>query len=440
MVRAVYTAFLAAGIVILAPVFLYRALRHKKYIGSLNERFGYPRVRPSDRPTLWIHAVSVGEVIAVESFVRAIAAEMYGWRVVLSTTTATGQQVARERFPELEVFYFPLDLPGPVSRTMSRVRPKALCLVETEIWPNVLAHCRRRRIPVAVVNGRLSDNSYRGYSRVRFLLRGVLANVSRFLMQTPTDAERIRSLGADASKVMVAGNMKYDVDREAFDSRTAATRQQLERAFGALDTRPLIVAGSTGPGEESVLLEALTLVRARTGCEDTRMLIAPRHPERFDEVAKLVAASGFRFVRRSGVPDAGESRNADVLLLDSIGELAAAYADASIVFVGGSLIPRGGHSILEPAMFARPIVVGPHTENFRKVVADFLDADAVLQLSNEQCNPHGVADVFSRLLLDENRRHQLGERALHVLETNRGATARTVAAARELFESGVQPS
>lgn len=434
VVRAVYTAVLTAGLFVMAPVFLYKALRHRKYLGSLNERFGNVGVRPSDRPTMWIHAVSVGEVIAAEPFVRAAVAGLPSWRVVVSTTTATGQQVARERFPELDVFYFPLDLPGPVARAFARVRPSALCLVETEIWPNVLAACRRRGAPVAVVNGRLSDRSFRGYHRVRVLLRGVLSNVSLFLMQSKPDAERMKALGADPARVTVSGNVKYDVDREDIERRIAPRRAGLERAFGLPDDRPLIVAGSTAPGEERILLDALSLLRRRPGCQATRLMIAPRHPERFEEVSAVVAAAGFACARRTSSEGGESARTADVLLLDTIGELAAAYADASLVFVGGSLVPRGGHNILEPALYARPIVVGPHTQNFRQVVGDFLEARAVVQLPEDRCDADGVASAFADLLLNAHESVRMGERALAVLESNRGATQRTFEAVRGMLE------
>lgn len=437
MVRAVYTVILVAGLFVMAPVLLFRGIRHRKYLGSLTERLGQPNVRQSDLPTLWIHAVSVGEVIAAEPFVRAAVERLSAWRIVVSTTTATGQQVARDRFPGLDVFYFPLDLPGPVARSMARVRPSAVCLVETEIWPNVLAACRKRGVPVAVINGRLSDNSFRGYSRARRLLRGVLAGVSRFLMQSPADAERMRSLGADATRVTVAGNMKYDVDLDDQERRAAPRRAELQRVFGLPDERPLIVAGSTSAGEEAMLLEALMTLRRRPGLGETRLMIAPRHPERFDEVARSVISSGFVLVRRSSAAPDPANGAADVLLLDSIGELAAAYADATLVFVGGSLVPKGGHSILEPALYGRPILVGPYTANFRQVVRDFLDAGAVVQLSVEEAHAEGLAKVLGDLLLDGERRAQIGTRAIAVLESNRGATAKTLEAVCEMLEQSV---
>lgn len=420
MSRHLYTLVFAAGLVLMAPVFAVRALRHKKYLGSLGERFGAARVDASDRPTLWFHAVSVGETLAVEPLVRAVVAALPNWRVVLSTTTATGQRVARERFHDLEVLTFPLDLPFAVERTLDRVRPSVVCLVETEIWPNFLAACRQRGVRVALVNGRLSDNSYRGYHRVRRLLAPVLADIELFLMQSDADADRIGRLGARKDSVEVSGNLKYDVDREALDARLDERRAAVEAAFALPDRRPLVVAGSTAPGEEAALADALDVVRAQPGLEATRLLVAPRHPERFDDVARLFASRGLSVCRRS---TAGADAGAEVLLLDSIGELATVYAHADVVFVGGSLVPKGGHNIIEPALYARPIIVGPHTDNFRQIVADFLAADAVVQLT-AGAGGRELGSAIARILGDSEHARRMGERAVAVLDGNRGATAR----------------
>jgi 3-deoxy-D-manno-octulosonic-acid transferase len=422
VIRFLYTAVLAAGLVVMTPVFAYRALRQKKYLGSLSERFGGVAVRPSSRPTLWVHAVSVGETLAVEPFVRGAVERFEGWRVVVSTTTATGQRVARERFGSLEVCYFPLDLPVAVGRALDRVRPSAVCLVETEIWPNFLAACRRRGVPVAIVNGRLSDRSFRGYARARGALAGVLADVALFLMQSEADAERVVRLGAPPERVVVSGKLKYDVDRGGLEARLAPRRAEVEAAFGLPDPRPLVVAGSTAAGEEDLLAEALVLVRGRAGLSEARLLVAPRHPERFDEAERAFAGRGLRVARRSRPVDAV---GADVLLLDSIGELAAVYVHADAVFVGGSLVPRGGHNIIEPALYAKPVVVGPHTENFRQIVADFEAAGAVVRLGPD-AGARELADALGRLLESPEEARRTGERGVAVLEANRGAAERTL--------------
>jgi 3-deoxy-D-manno-octulosonic-acid transferase len=431
--RALYTLVFVLGLVAMTPVFALRAARHRKYLGSLGQRLGRLRFEPDGRPVLWVHAVSVGEVLAVEPVIRALETELPAWRVVLSTTTSTGQRLARERFPALDVVYFPLDLPVVVDRALERIAPRAVCVAETEIWPNFLAACRRRGVPVALINGRLSDRSFRRYRIAGKLLARVLDDLTLFLMQSESDARRILALGARPERVHTAGNLKYDVDREALEVRLAPCREAAEAALCLPVDGPLVVAGSTTNGEEALLAEALKLIRYRRGLERARLLVAPRHPERFDDAARALESAGLRVARRSA-PSGAET--ADCLLLDSIGELAAVYAHADAVFVGGSLVPRGGHNILEPALYARPIVVGPHTENFRQIVADFAAAGAVRQLPPEAANGRGaalLAVALGDLLANPEAARAMGERGAAVLEANRGATDRVVACVRALL-------
>ncbi len=420
--RHLYTLVFVVGLIVLSPVFVFRAVRRRKYVGSIRERLGSVSVPPATGRTLWVHAVSVGETVAVEPFVMAAIAELEGWRVVLSTTTATGQRVARERFPDLPVFYFPLDLPFAAGRALDRVRPDAVCVVETEIWPNFLRQCRRRRIPVMLVNGRLSDRSARGYGHLGRLLAPILDDFSGFFMQSTSDAARIVELGAPEARVRVTGNLKYDVDREALELRLRTRRAEVAAAFGLPDPRPLVVAGSTGAGEEAMLADALRSLRCDATLSETRLLVAPRHPERFDDAERAFVDAGFRVARRTR-PDT--DRSADVLLLDSIGELAAVYEFADVVFVGGSLVPSGGHNILEPALFGRPIVVGPHTENFRQIVEAFRDEQAVVQLESGATS-ESLAREIANLLRDRSAASAMGERARLLVDANRGATRRTL--------------
>jgi 3-deoxy-D-manno-octulosonic-acid transferase len=432
--RALYTFVLVLGLAVMTPVFAVKAARHRKYLGSLRQRLGGVRFEPDARPVLWVHAVSVGEVLAVEPLVRALVDEMPNWRVVVSTTTATGQRLARDRFPALDVLYFPLDLPFAVERSLTKIAPRAVCIAETEIWPNFLAACKRKGIPVALVNGRLSDRSFKRYTRAGKLLAGVLDDVALFLMQSDADADRMLALGAKPDRVTVAGNLKYDVDRDELEARLAPRREAVEKALDLPGSDPLVVAGSTTSGEEVLLAEALLLIRERQGLERTRLLVAPRHPERFDEAIRALEGAGLSVARRSAPSNAHE---ADCLVLDSIGELAAVYAHADTVFVGGSLVPRGGHNIIEPALYARPIVVGPHTENFRQIVADFAAAGAVRQLPAEAANGYGaalLAIALGDLLAKPDVAREMGERGAAVLEANRGATRRVLERLRLLLE------
>ena len=446
-----YSFTLALLFALLLPYFLYQALRHGKYAGSFGERLGrLPESLGSDgRPTVWIHAVSVGEFLAARPLIERIREEYAGWRVVVSTATLTGQRLAREHQPGRfdSVCYFPFDWRFSVRRALDQINPALVVILETELWPNFLRECRRRQIVTIIANGRISLRSFVRYRRLRGLFKRALADVSLLLMQSEADAERARALGAN--EVRVCGNLKYDVptiDRapSAMDSPSSVA-DEIDRQFALSASPHLIVAGSTAPGEEQMLLKALGEIRRHPHLEDTRLLVAPRHPERFNEVAGLIAQCGFRYARRStlrataAAGDAGsapvnaaapsaDATSADVILLDTIGELASAYRFAGVVFVGGSLVPRGGHNIIEPAVFAKPIVVGPHTENFRQIVADFAEAEAVVQVP---ATGEDVAGALIRLLADRQEAQAMGARARQILLMNRGATRCTVAAIRE---------
>ena len=419
----------------LLPYFIYQAIRHGKYAGSFKERLGWLPVssRGDGRQTVWVHTVSVGEFLAARPLVERIKRELPGWRLVVSTTTLTGQRLARAELTGFDaVFYFPFDWTFAVRRSLDQVKPSLVVILETELWPNFLRECRRRGIRTVIANGRISPRSFARYKRVRRFMARVLKDVSLLIMQSEADAERVVSLGARAGQVRACGNLKYDVRSEAHVSNLRSeAAEKIDNLFALSASPRLIIAGSTAPGEENMLLAALSEARKQQGLGDARLVLAPRHPERFNEVASLVAESGFRFARRS--ENAVDSRAADVILLDTIGELAAIYRFAAVVFVGGSLVPRGGHNIIEPALYAKPIIVGPHTENFRQVVSDFAQADAVAQIS-----PSGqaIADSFTRelirLLSDTESAQAMGARAREILHRSRGATECTIAAILEL--------
>lgn len=451
-----YSLIISLLFLALLPYFIYNAIRHGKYSGSLKERMGWlpDSIKGSAQPTIWIHAVSVGELNAARPLILRLVREMPGHRLVISTTTLTGQMLARAAFDH--VFFFPFDWSFAVRRALAHVNPAAVVILETELWPNFLRECRRRGVATIVVNGRISPRSFARYMRVRPFISRVLADVSLMLMQADDDARRVRALGADERRVRICGNLKYDIQVPP----AGQTDQAESRA-----TRRLIVAGSTAPGEEAMILEALRRVRAdfRADFKDTGLIIAPRHPERFDEVAGLLAQSAFSYVRRSdpagtdgsvgrdsggiesfiGLPQGslratlrhspGEwaGTSVDILLLDTIGELAGVYRFADVVFVGGSLVPRGGHNIIEPAAFARPIIVGPHTENFRRIISDFKDASAVVQL--DEADAASLAREFIRLLSEPHLARAMGERARNILLENQGATPCTVTAIREIM-------
>jgi 3-deoxy-D-manno-octulosonic-acid transferase len=360
-------------------------------------------------------------------------------RFVFSTITKTGQQVAVQRFAEYgagNTFYFPIDLASIDKRVLDWIQPAMLVIVDTEIWPNILNQAHRRSIPVVLVNGRISASSFRYYRRAKPVLRRVFRNYRALMMQSEADAQRIAQMGAPPEKIVVTGNIKFDRDLVASDSSEALARD-LEESLGLSDeSAPLIVAGSTHPDEEQLLLDVLRRIRNTPSLEKTRLLLAPRHPERFEPVAQLVVRSGFNLRRRTG--STGQGQNAEVLLLDSVGELATVYRFATIVFVGGTLIRHGGHSIMEPALYSKAIVVGPSMDNFRHIFNEFQTHGGVRQISageeDSNLQVQQLLDVFLQLLQNAKERNALGNAAFSILERNRGAAQRTGKRIAEIFQ------
>ncbi len=442
----VYSALLLVTLVLSAPWWVWQMLRHGKYRSGWSERLGsVPKRlrRNAASQTIWIHAVSVGEVLAITQLVAELKAQLRDYRIVVSTTTDTGQKLARQKFGEENVFRVPLDLPWAVQAFLDGLGPRMLVLAESEFWPNLLHCAHQAGLKVAVVNARVSDRSLPRYQRLRRLFTRVLANVDLLLAQSEEDARRLVAIGAPAERVHVGGNLKFDVKPPA--------RTEINNRLGETITRdglgPIIIAGSTLEGEEAMLLEAFRAVRERYA--QAMLLLATRHPERFDSVAALLASSGLTFQRRSkwndvpliptegmsGAPDdhvspragmsgaPGMSLAGGVLLLDSIGELAGLYEFADLAFIGGSLVPKGGHNVLEPAYFGVPILVGPHTENFRDIVEIFRRAEALRVVTPQTLTPTILA-----LLENYQERERLGCNAKEVLRTQQGATRRTMEA------------
>lgn len=418
-----YSAVLLLALLVSSPWWLLEMLRHGKYRAGWRERLGtVPDRLLAERPVdaIWIHAVSVGEVLAISRVVEELKTHLPSWRIV-PTTTDTGQKLARERFGAHNVFYFPLDLPFAVRAYLQALQPRLLVLAESEFWPNLLRWANRYGAVVAVVNARVSDHSLPGYLRFRRLLARVLENVQLFLAQSEADAQRLVQMGAAADRVHVTGNLKFEVKPLAKSELVT----QFADAVNAGEVGPVLVAGSTLEGEEAMLLETFRQVAARY--PRALLVLAPRHPERFEPVASLLAASGIRYQLRSQW-DGRKLTGSSIFLLDSIGELAGFYEFADLAFIGGSLVPRGGHNVLEAAQFGAPILVGPHTENFRDIVDIFRQADALRVVS-----PQSLTSTVLQLLEDRDNRTELGRRAAEVLRSQQGATQRTVTALLELL-------
>jgi 3-deoxy-D-manno-octulosonic-acid transferase len=424
-----YSALLAFFLMLTLPYWLVQMMRHGKYRAGLRQRLG--AVPPAlvgrmkgRNPTIWVHAVSVGEVVASSAVIAALGKRFPSHRVLISTTTSTGQRLATQRFGTENVFYFPLDFALAITPYLDALNPELVVVAETEFWPNFLRLAKRNGARIAVINCRISDRSLPGYQRFRFwlprLLETTLDNVDCFLAQTEDDRQRLIEIGAAESKVTVEGNLKFDVVPPALPEIVASLRD----AFARSGAEQILVCGRTLEGEEGSLLSAFRNILVDHPKAVT--ILAPRHPERFPEVAELVESLGFRMWRRSlwsGEPLAG-----GVFLVDSIGELATLYSLATVAFVGGSLVPRGGHNILEPALYGVPIVTGNHYENFRDVVNFFASRDAVRVV--------GLAElplVLMELIANADERAALGRNALAALESQRGTTDRTVAALVQLM-------
>ncbi len=422
-----YTFLILLFFVVLSPLFVYQAIRYKKYTSTLRQRLGYLPVsfNVDGDESIWIHAVSVGETLAARALASDLKRLYPRLRLFVSTTTVAGQQVARQNVQHVdEVFYFPFDLGSIVRRTLRFVKPRLFVMMETEIWPNLLRHCREAGVKTVLVNGRISARSYPRYRLVKPLFKRVLADVDWFCVQNNESRDRLLDLGADASRITVTGSLKFDslnAPRPAPPGVvTRGPDERVLRFFQLSENRPVIIAGSTMRGEEAAVLDAFGHVRVNA----TRALlvIAPRHPERFVEVEALARESGFRTVRRSELPIDQEPR-ADVVILDTIGELAQLYQLATVVFVGGSLVDTGGHNILEPAVFGKPIVFGPHMQNFREIAEAFLAGRAAVQVRDAV----DLEQTLRHLLTDADERARLGRAALNIVEANRGAKDKTLA-------------
>jgi len=437
-----YSVFTAIGLLLLAPYFLVRGLRRDKNLRNLPERLGlrFPpelvRAEARSQEGIWLHAVSVGEVLAALPLARTLKERFPERRLMISTTTETGQALARERMRFADaVFYFPLDLPGAMRRTLHAVRPGLIVVVETEIWPNFLRAARQSGAPVAYVNGRISDRSFRTFGwAVPSFRRRVFKDASLYLMQSEEDAKRAVALGAPRDRVVVSGNLKYDLSPAGGNALVAWLEPELERSGRG----PLLIAGSVVAGEERGVLEALALVAEKW--PETLLLLAPRRPERFEDACGIIEQAGWRVVRRSALSLDGASegilreapgRRRGVLLLDSLGELAAVYRLADGVFVGGSLVPAGGHNPLEPAAFGKAPVFGPSMENFRDIAAEFLRAGAAVEARSGA----ELGAAWITLLENNERREEMGRAARALVERHRGATAATVERLAELLKA-----
>lgn len=423
----VYSLLFALGVILTSPYYLWR-MRGRILSGAdWRERLGYLPERFEDTHlhgpgSVWIHAVSLGETLAVSGLVHALQAEYPDRRIFLSCVTPAGREVGEARMPGVTGhFYLPLDFRFSVRRAFARVQPALLMIVETELWPNLLRTAREEGSRVVLVNARLSSRSFRGYRLAKPFIGKILNCIDWIGAQTKADAERFIALGASPDRVAVTGNLKFDGQ----PPQAGQFSSQLRAGLAVAQRGPVWLAASTMPGEESLLLQAWSEIRKQH--PKALFILVPRHPKRFEEVAQLLGESGRSFVRRTAMEPGAEDfadrlQTPEIMLLDTVGELAGILEVADLVFMGGSLVPTGGHNLLEPAYWGKPILFGPHMENFRDIAHLFLEAGAADTV-------HHPADLASRvheLLQDERKRKEMGGRAKQLMERGSGATGRTL--------------
>jgi 3-deoxy-D-manno-octulosonic-acid transferase len=435
----IYSLLFSLGVILTAPYYLWR-LRGNVISGAgWRERFGFlpsqfqPPARDEEAGAVWIHAVSVGETLAVAPLVQELQRRYPRRRIFLSQVTPAGRQASESRVPGVTGrFYLPLDWRWSVKRVLTRIQPALLIIVETELWPNLLRTAHASGTRLALVNARLSRRSFKGYRLARPFMRQVLECVDWIGAQSAADAERFRLLGAKPDRVDVTGNVKFD----AKPPQPGEVVSRLEKAIHGAERGPVVVAASTMAGEEALLLAAWQEIRRQHA--RALLILAPRHPARFDQVAQLLSRGGRTFVRRTELARTDTLQRDqlaanEILLLDTVGELAGIFALANLVFMGGSLVATGGHNLLEPAFWSKPILFGPHMENFRDVSAKFLRDGAALQVRHAS----ELAAVACDLLRDEPRRRRLGEAAKGILARESGATDRILERLRPWLEESV---
>lgn len=419
-------------LLVVSPVLLYRRWRHGKYRDGWSQKF-FGRLPVCQKPATgveryWFHAVSVGEVLLLESILPELKSRLPNVELILSTTTSTGHAVARNKFPDVPVCYFPLDFSWAVKQALARIQPTRIILVELELWPNFAMTARRRGVPVSLINGRLSERSFRGYGWIRWLLRPVLQAFDLIAVQNQTYADRFVRLGAPSDRVHVTGSAKFD--RVQTERRNPQT-DLLRAAFGLDESEPVFMAGSTQDPEEKMAIDSW--LELRHEFPELRLIIVPRHQERFEETARLVESCEIPLVRRSHLANADRrSPRSDrsVILLDTLGELSACWGLADFAYVGGSMGSRGGQNMIEPCAYGAAVCFGPDTRNFRDVVDSLIAIDAATVVESQRM----LTDTLRQWLLDRGLAHRQGRAAREFVLTQTGASRRTVDLLLDSFE------
>ena len=413
LLQRVYDIVYLFLLTLISPFLLYRFVTSEKHRAGLRQRLGNLPEWPDRGPRIWIHGVSVGEVLAAKSLVTVLERELPAHEIVISTTTKTGQEVARQHYAGHRVFYYPLDFSWSTRRVLERVRPRAVILMELEIWPNFLLSTSATEVPVLLVNGRISEQSFLRYGILQRVIPEPMDRIVLYCVQTRTYEERFLRLGVPADHVKVTGTMKFD---NIATNGGEELRREVLSELGVREGERVLMAGSTHPGEEEALFDVFRALQARA--PEFRFVVVPRHPERIPEVEAMLKRKGARVIRKTRL--AGEDPSGAVLLVDTMGELARIYAAADIVFVGGSLVPHGGQNMMEPAGLGRPVVFGPHIQNFRESVDILLDGRAAVMVNG----PGEIEEAVIRLAEDPVAAARMGARARQVVIDNQGASER----------------
>jgi 3-deoxy-D-manno-octulosonic-acid transferase len=418
----------AVAILVYSPKILFRMLHQDRYRAGWGQRLGRIERRCPEKPCIWLHAVSVGEVNATRTLIERLGEQLHDYEIVISSTTDTGLARARALYgTDYAVFYFPFDLSWVMARAFRRLRPAVILLMELEVWPNLTAMAHSRRVPVVVINGRLSDKSFPKYRKVRWLISRMFRKVSLVLAQTDEYAKRFIALGCEPGKVSVSSSLKYDT------AQTDGAVEGSDRLAAQINLGGgrLWVAGGTGPGEEKMVLAAFAKLKQQAGLDDLRLAIVPRKPERFEEVAGLIDAAGFGYVRYSALKANGSTVTGrpTVILGDTMGDLKKFYTLATLVFVGRSLVPMGGSDMMEPTGLGKCTLFGPHTFNFRQTVEVLLAGNGAIEVADEAA----LYEQTRRCLQDAEHARRIAANGQQVIRQNQGATQKTVNAVANLI-------
>jgi 3-deoxy-D-manno-octulosonic-acid transferase len=428
-----YNTLLVLVSLILSPFVLILIILRKKYRCGFMQKCGFYTEGKSfkklkTRP-IWIHAVSVGEVMATRPLVNSIKKTYPDIPIILSTVTETGNLTAHKNTKGVDqVIFFPLDYSFIVKKVISKINPLLFVTLETELWPNFSRELHLQNIPSLVISGRISSASFRSYSFFRFFFKKVLSNIDGFCMQTKTDADRIIHIGAPSEKVNVTGNIKFDLQIPPITKEEII---KIQNSFYFNDKDNIFIAGSTHRGEEEIIIKVFTALKKKIN--NLTLILAPRHPERFDEVEALIKQSKIPYLRRTALSKTPKSNQNHVILLDTIGELAKSYSIADIVFIGGSLVPVGGHNVLEPAVFRKPVIFGKHMDNFREMVSLLLNKKGAIQVNN-------VEEFIEQSLLLLNNKElcrQIGGTSFQVIKENSGAVNKSMVILKKILKNSV---